>query len=305
MAEILANQGFWPCFLGEKLQMKKNKDLLKQIGSMGIFGTIGLVRKHLSQGSGLIALVRGTVGALFLGLVSLATGRKIDRAGIKQNLGLLIVSGVLLGANWACLFEAYNHTSISVATMCYYMAPVIVILVSTFIYKERMTKIQYVLTLVALGGMLLVSGVFQEGGADLTGVVFGLVAACMYATIVLLNRRIKNIAPMDRTMMQLAVSAVAMLPYVLWVEKLPSILPTGKEFVLLLVAGVLHTGVAYLMYFGSIPNLKAHTVAILSYIDPVVAVLVSVLVQREPMTLMSGIGVVLVIGATAKLSMSK
>ena len=278
--------------------MKRNKDLFKQIGAMGIFGTIGLLRKHLPQGSGLIAFVRGVVGSLFLGLVTLVTGRKIDHTGIKQNLVLLIISGILLGANWACLFEAYNYTSISVATMCYYMAPVIVVVVSVIVQKEKMTRVQYLLSFVALIGMLLVSGIFQGGDASLTGVFFGLLAAAMYATIVLLNRRFKNIEPMDRTMVQLAISAVTMLPYVFWVEKLPNVMPSAQNLILLLVAGILHTGIAYLMYFGSIPNLKAHTVAILSYIDPVVAVIVSLLIQKEPLSLTGAIGVVLVIGAT-------
>ena len=285
--------------------MNNKKDLIKQIGAMGIFGTIGLVRKHLPQGSGFIALIRGLVGSLFLGLVSIASGRKFDLAGIKKNWLLLLVSGVLLGANWVCLFEAYNHTSISVATMCYYMAPVIVIVVSVVINKERMTFLQYILSFVALVGMAFVSGVLQDGGADIIGVLFGLIAAFMYATIVLLNRRIKDIAPMDRTIMQLGISAITMLPYVVFVERLPGVAPTWKEAVLLLIAGVVHTGVAYWLYFGSIPNLEAHKVAIMSYIDPVIAVITSLLIQRESMTWLSGIGVVLVIGATASMELVK
>lgn len=285
--------------------MNNKKDLIKQIGAMGIFGTIGLVRKHLPQGSGFIALIRGLVGSLFLGLVSIASGRKFDLAGIKKNWLLLLVSGVLLGANWVCLFEAYNHTSISVATMCYYMAPVIVIVVSVVINKERMTFLQYILSFVALVGMAFVSGVLQDGGAYITGVLFGLIAAFMYATIVLLNRRIKDIAPMDRTIMQLGISAITMLPYVVFVERLPGVAPTWKEAVLLLIAGVVHTGVAYWLYFGSIPNLEAHKVAIMSYIDPVIAVITSLLIQRESMTWLSGIGVVLVIGATASMELVK
>lgn len=283
--------------------MAKNKDLLKQIGAMAIFGTIGLVRRHIPLGSGLIAMVRGVVGALFLLIVSVAFRRKIDIKGIRQNLSMLVMSGILLGANWVCLFEAYNHTSISVATMCYYMAPVIVLAVSAFALKERMTPLQYGLAFVSLVGMVLVSGVLTDGGADAKGVLFGLLAAVLYSGIILANKRICNVDPVDKTLVQLAVSAIAILPYVMFAEGVPSVSISLEIVCLLMLAGVVHTGVAYLMYFGSMSNLKSNTIAILSYIDPVAAVLVSTIILREHLTWMTGIGIVLVIGATAAIEL--
>ncbi len=283
--------------------MTKNKDLLKQIGAMVVFGTIGMVRRHISLGSGLIAMVRGAVGALFLLIVSAAFRRKIDIRGIRQNLPLLVMSGILLGANWVCLFEAYNHTSISVATMCYYMAPVIVLAVSAFALRERMTPLQYGLAFVSLVGMVMVSGVLTDGGADAKGVMFGLLAAVLYSGIILVNKRVGNVDPVDKTLVQLAVSAIAILPYVMFVEGIPSVTISLGTVCLLIVAGIVHTGVAYLMYFGSMSNLKSNTIAILSYIDPVTAVLVSTIILQEHLTWMTGIGVVLVIGATAAIEL--
>ena len=270
------------------------------IFSMVIFGTIGIFRKYLPLPSSTIAVIRGAVGALYLLIFIKATGRRLALDGMKRHLPLLILSGALIGINWILLFEAYRFTSVATATLCYYMAPVFVTLASPFLLKERLTLKRVLCAVVALIGMVFVSGVMQAGftgGAEMRGVLYGLAAALFYAAVVILNKKLASIGAYERTMVQLAASAIVLLPYTLLTESVSVSDFTLPVIGLLLVVGILNTGITYAMYFGSLHLLKAQTVALFSYIDPVVAVLLSALLLKDPMMPLSWAGAVLILGA--------
>ena len=267
--------------------------------SMIIFGTIGIFRRYIPLPSSLVAMTRGLTGMLFLLLVMVLRKRGMNRTAVRRKLGLLCLSGAAIGVNWILLFEAYNYTSVATATLCYYLAPMFVILASPLVVGERLTAKKLICVLTALLGMVFVSGVLESGGgsSDLRGVLLGLGAAVLYASVVLMNKQLGDVPAYDRTIVQLGSSAAVLLPYVLLTENLGTLSFTPGTIALLLVVGVVHTGIAYALYFGSLMQLKAQTAANLSYIDPVVAVLRSALVLREHMRLLSGLGAILVLGA--------
>ena len=267
--------------------------------SMVIFGTIGVFRRYIPLPSSLVAITRGLTGMLFLLLVMVLRKRGMNRAAVRKRLGMLCLSGAAIGVNWILLFEAYNYTSVATATLCYYLAPMFVILASPLVVGERLTAKKLICVLAALLGMVFVSGVLEAGGgsSDLKGVLLGLGAAVLYASVVLMNKQLGDVPAYDRTIVQLGSSAAVLLPYVLLTEDMGALTFTPGTIGLLLVVGIVHTGIAYALYFGSLMQLKAQTAAILSYIDPVVAVLLSALVLREHMSLLSGLGAVLVLGA--------
>lgn len=267
--------------------------------SMVIFGTIGVFRRYIPLPSSLVAMTRGLIGMLFLLLVMVLRKRGMNRAAVRRKLGLLCLSGAAIGVNWILLFEAYNYTSVATATLCYYLAPMFVIPASPLVVGERLTAKKLICVLTALLGMVFVSGVLESGGgsSDLKGVLLGLGAAVLYASVVLMNKQLGDVPAYDRTIVQLGSSAAVLLPYVLLTEDMGALTFTPGTIGLLLVVGIVHTGIAYALYFGSLMQLKAQTAAILSYIDPVVAVLLSALVLREHMSLLSGLGAVLVLGA--------
>lgn len=276
----------------------KNRNML--IISMCIFGTIGILRRYIPLSSSLVALVRGMIGSVFLLLVCLLTHRTLDKQAMKQNLLLLALSGVGIGFNWILLFEAYNHTSVATATLCYYLAPILVILASPMVLKEKLTPKKILCTIVALMGMILVSGVAEagfSGMAELKGIMFGLGAAFLYASVILMNKMMPGVPSYDKTIFQLSLASIALLPYVLLTENWESVSLTPMALALLLVAGIIHTGIAYWLYFGSMDHLPSHTVALLSYIDPILAIFLSVLLLREPMTMAAGIGALMILGA--------
>lgn len=284
--------------------LKSNSELQSKIAltsSMVIFGTIGIFRKYIPLPSSVVAMARGFIGMVFLLLVIFAKRERPSAEAIKANLRMLILSGVALGFNWILLFEAYQYTTVATATLCYYMAPIFVILVSPILLRERLTKKRVLCVVVALLGMVLVSGVLQSGVSGLTelrGILLGLGAAMLYASVILLNKKIKDISAYDKTILQLGVAAVVLLPYTLVTENMSELALTPLMIVMLLVVGVIHTGVAYALYFGSMKHLKAQTVALYSYIDPIVAIILSALFLHESMGILEGIGACMVLGAT-------
>lgn len=280
-----------------------NKAKLELIASMFIFGTIGIFVRHIPLPFSMIALVRGFVGAFFVLLFVYLKKSRLDKDAIKKNFIMLAVSGVFIGINWILLFEAYNHTTVATATLCYYMQPIFVILASPFLLKEKLTAKKIVCVAVALLGMVFVSGVVQTGIpalSDAKGILYGLGAALFYSAVVLMNKKITEINAYDKTIMQLGMGALVLSPYVMLTEDFSSAAAgmTPALWALLLFVGLVHTGVAYALYFDSMKDIKAQTIAIFSYIDPIVAILLSALLLKESIGITGVIGAVLVLGST-------
>ena len=278
---------------------------IKIITAMVTFGTIGVFVRYIPLPSSIIALVRGVLATIFLLTVMAAGKRRPDRTAIRRNLALLVISGGMIGFNWILLFEAYNYTSVAVATLCYYLAPVFVIIASPFVLGEKLTMRKTLCVISALAGMVMVSGVIQNyvsgGNAEdlnLTGVLLGIGAGALYATIILMNKKLKNISSYDTTVMQLAAASIVLVPYCLLTVDIGSLEVTPGSAVLLVIVGIVHTGIAYVLYFGSIQELPAQTVAIFSYIDPILAVLLSAFLLKESMDMLSISGAILILGST-------
>ena len=273
---------------------------LMLISAMLLYGTIGVFRRYIPLSSGMLAFSRGLLGSLFLwGIVRLRGRGRAEWIG-RTDLLLLALTGALIGANWMLLFEAYNHTTVATATMCYYMQPTLVILLSPLVLRERLTARRLACAGAAVAGMAFVSGAADGGGIgarDLSGVAFGLGAAALYATVILLNKKLQVEDVYRKTAVQLTAATVALAPYVLLTEDFAAIRLDARAAVLVLIVGVVHTGVAYAMYFGSMKRLRAQTIALLSYIDPVFALLLSAAVLHEPITPLGVLGAALILGS--------
>lgn len=281
--------------------LSERKARISVIVAMFIYGTIGLFVRYIPLPSSVISMVRGLIGAPFLLMVLCLQKKRLSRQDIKANLLPILISGSLLGFNWILLFEAYRYTTVATATLCYYLAPIILLAVSPFTFGEKLTLRKVLCILAALFGMVFVSGVAKNGipsVSELRGVLLGVAAAVLYALIVITNKHITNISAYDKTIMQLAISAVWMLGYNLVTGSFAQCGEmSGFAILMLAVLGIVHTGIAYLLYFGSTEALSSQTLGILSYIDPVVAVLLSALVLKEAMGIYEILGALLVLGA--------
>ena len=268
--------------------------------SMVVFGTLGLFVRNISVSSGELALYRAILAALLLLIYFVATKQAIPFRKIRRELPLLLLSGVAMGFNWILLFEAYKYTTVSVATLSYYFAPVIVTVACPILFKEKMTGKQWICFAMSTLGIILITGVgdMKTGSNHLLGIAFGLGAACFYAVVILLNKFIRNVEGIHRTFLQFIAAVLVLIPYVgvtsgVTLSKLDI---TG--WICLLVVGLVHTGITYCLYFSSLKELPGQGAAILSYIDPLVAVLVSVLLLRESLSLMQMVGGLLILGFT-------
>lgn len=290
-----------------KIFVKKVKHMKRIINpkilfiiSMIIFGTIGLLIKNISLSSGEIALYRAVLAAILILGYLLITKQKIPFKAIKKEIPLLLFSGIAMGFNWILLFESYKYTTISVSTLSYYFAPVIVTIISPFLFKEKMTIKQWICFVMSTLGIVLITGIgdTSTGKNHFLGITFGLGAAVLYATVILTNKFIKGVEGIHRTFLQFLAAIIVLVPYVGFTSGFNIHTLNFSGFGLLLILGFVHTGITYCLYFSSLKEIPGQKVAILSYIDPLVAVIISVTILSEELTLMQGIGGLLIIGFT-------
>lgn len=273
---------------------------LMMIASMAIFGTLGPFVRNISVSSGELALYRAILAALLIGGFLLITKQPIPLRQIKKDLPLLLLSGVAMGFNWILLFQAYKYTTVSVATLSYYFAPVIVTVACPILFKERMGPKQWICFGMSTVGIVLITGLgnLSTGSNHFIGILFGLGAACLYATVILINKFIQNVDGIHRTFLQFLAAILVLIPYVAATSGVTLQTMDGLGWVCLLTVGIVHTGITYCMYFTSLRDIPGQKAAILSYIDPLVAVVVSVAVLDETMTLPQIIGGGLILGFT-------
>lgn len=267
--------------------------------SMVIFGTLGIFTRNIAISSGELALYRAILAAVLIFVYLIVTKQKTDFRSIKKELLLLLLSGTAMGINWILLFEAYKYTTISAATLSYYFAPVIVIVACPILFKEKLSGRQMICFLMSALGLVLITGIGDlRNDNDFIGILFGLGVALFYAAVILLNKFIKNVEEIYRTFLQFISAIVILIPYV----KMTSGVTLGNlnftGWVNLLIVGFIHTGITYCMYFSSLKELPGQKAAILSYIDPLVAVLISVAILGETMTIWQAIGGVFILGFT-------
>ena len=271
------------------------------LSSMVIFGTIGLFVRSIPIPSALLALCRALIALLFLGSVLLFGKTRIRFSELKGELVWLLLSGAAMAINWILLFEAYRYTSVSLATLSYYFAPVLVTLLSPFLFREKMTPRKWICFVGSTAGLLLMTGIGDvgQGSRHWLGILLGLGAACFYATVMLLNKKIRGVSGIPRTFLQFFSATAVLLLYVPFaggVSPLAALRPSA--WLMLLVVGLVHTGITYCLYFSSMKELPGQEIAILSYCDPLVAVLLSVFLLHETMTIPQLLGGAMILGFT-------
>ncbi|WP_260287472.1 DMT family transporter [Peribacillus aracenensis] len=277
--------------------MKSN---IQFILSMIIFGTIGLVQRYIDLSSSETALLSSSIGCLFLMFVFFMMKKSISWKSVKTNASTLFLSGIALGGNWIFLYQSYDYTTITNATLGYYFAPVFVMILSPIILKEQLPIKKIVCIGVAILGMLLIvgNGISASGKGDLLGIFFGLVAAAFYAALMLLNKFIQNMAKLEITMIQLGTTALLLLPYVLITEGFSILEVSRSSIPFIILLGIVNTGIGFWLFFSGMQKLKGQSIAMLSYVDPFVAILISALILQEQMTFVQMLGGILLLGST-------
>lgn len=269
------------------------------VSSLCIYGTIGWVLAYVNLPTEVVVVFRGLIGAAFILVVLFATKRRFDTTAVQANLGWLAAGGISLGLNWVFLFAAYRTTTVAVASLCNYMAPIMLIVIAPPLLGEPRSMKKAVCAVVAIIGMVLVSGVVEGGaeGVNAQGIALGLGAAVFATTLVLSNKKLGDIPVFEKSSVQLLFATAAALPFALVVGLAQPLQPDALTVGLVVLLGLLHTGVAYCLYFGGLGHLRAQTAAVLGYVEPAVSVLVSTTILHEPLSILGWIGAALIIGA--------
>ena len=261
--------------------------------SMLIFGTNGLLVSRLSLSASQVVLLRTLLGGVLLtGLVLLRGG--FDRASVRAEAVPLLLGGAVLGANWVALFEAYRLLNISLATLIYYTAPMLILLFSPLLFREKLNGAKITAICAVAVGLVCISGSIAFGGLSARGLLTALLSALFYAALIVFNKRIERTGGLQTAAIELDVAFLVVLLYVLSTSSFPR--PLRSDLPAVAVIGLVNTGLAYLLYFSGLQKLPAQSVALISYVDPVSALLFSALFLHEALTPLQLFGAVLIIG---------
>ncbi|MCR6598755.1 EamA family transporter [Bacillus halotolerans] len=276
------------------------KSKIQFILSMIIFGTMGLVVRYIDLSSSETALLSSSIGCLFLIIVFMMMKKTIPWKLVKANAYILFLSGIALGGNWIFLYQSYDHTTLTNATLGYYFAPVFVMILSPFALKEQLSVKKMVCIGVAIIGMVLIvgNGISASGTDDLLGIFFGLVAAAFYAALMLINKFIHHMGRLEITIIQLGITALLLLPYVFFTEGFGIFGVSGSSVPFIIILGIVNTGIGFWLFFSGMQKLKGQSIAMLSYVDPFVAILISAIILQEQMTIVQMLGGALLLGST-------
>ena len=275
--------------------MSRSKSLIFFIASMVIFGTNGLIVANISLGSAEIVLMRTFLGSLFL-LAVVLVKRSFSFADLKADLVPATMGGAALGLNWVLLFSAYRSAGVGLSTLTYYCGPIIVLALSPVLFREKLTWNKLLAIAAVAVGMFCITGDIEPGSDVQTGILFGGGAALLYASLIVANKRVKRLSGLNCAMYELIVAFFVVLIYLLASNvKLP-VIPAAEDIVWVLAIGLVNTGLAYYLYFSSLQKLPGQTVALVCYIDPLTALLVSGAFLGEKLLGVQIAGAVLILG---------
>ena len=289
-----------------------NKATIKVLIAMLLWGSLGVFVKNISLESVEISFFRGIIGSIFLGIVLLIkmrskkksdediyleTSKNEYKKKDKKSIIVLIISGMAIGFNWVFLFNSYNYITVANATIVYYLAPVIVIFVSPIFLKEKLTLKKVLSVICSMIGLVLIVRTGQSSSnINLTqGIINAFLAACLYASVIILNKFIKNVDDYTKTFIQLFMASMVLLPWVIYRNNI--IFDSPKSIILIAILGIAHTGIAYCLYFSAMKELKAQSIAILGYLDPVSSVVFSIFLLKEPFFVYQLIGGVIILAS--------
>ena len=268
---------------------------LKYIFALLLFGSNGIVASLIHLSSYEIVLLRTLIGSLLLIAIFFIAREKLTFYKYKTQSIFLAVSGIAMGTSWIFLYEAYDEIGVSLASLAYYCGPVIVMILSPFLFGEKLTRIKVCSFLVVLVGIFLVNGTAFENGVSVWGLACGLLSAVCYSLMVMFNKKAKDITGLENSMLQLFVAFLTVAIFVGIKQGYRMEIDT-QSIIPILVLGLLNTGIGCYFYFSSIGKLPVQTVAICGYLEPLSAVLFSVIFLKETMLPIQIIGAVLIIG---------
>lgn len=271
------------------------RSYFKYIAALLLFGSNGLMASHIHLTSYEIVLLRTLLGSLLLTSVFILTRQRPACFKHKKDLLFISISGVAMGASWMFLYEAYAQMGVSISSLLYYCGPILVMVLAPLLFKEKLTSFKVIGFIIVLCGVFLINGNIFESHRNLFGIFCSGMSAIMYAVMVLANKKSTHITGLENPVLQLIISFFTVAIFV--------VLKNGftfhiqwNDWVWILILGFFNTGLGCYFYFSSIGTLPVQAVAIWGYLEPLSAVLFSVLLLSERMSVLQISGAVLILG---------
>lgn len=268
--------------------------LLKYLSALLLFGLNGIVASQIAMGSYEIVFLRTMIGSILLILLFMLGKGRFHLREQKRDSLFILLSGIAMGASWMFLYEAYQQIGVSLASLLYYCGPVIVMVLSPLIFKEKLTMPKVIGFLIVLAGIFLVNG-HSSGRGNAWGLFCGAMSAVMYSFMVTLNKQSRQITGMENAVIQLTVSFLAVAVFVGFKQAFVLHIPDGA-WPWILILGVVNTGIGCYLYFSPLSQLPVQTVAICGYLEPLSAVVFAAILLNERMTIIQIIGAACIIG---------
>ncbi len=272
-----------------------NKAFFKYIFALLLFGSNGIVASFIDLSSQNIVLLRTLIGSILLIAIFFLSGGRLTFYKYKKQFAFLTISGIAMGTSWMFLYEAYERIGVSIASLLYYCGPVIVMVLSPLLFNERLTVNKALGFLAVVVGVVLINGYAFDGNGDIFGIVCGLLSAIMYAFMVICNKKAKDIVGIENSTLQLTIAFLTVAIFV-GLKQGYAMRTAPTSIVPILILGLLNTGIGCYFYFSSIGKLKVQTVAICGYLEPLSAVIFSVIFLKETMLPLQIVGAILIIG---------
>lgn len=272
---------------------------IKFILATVIFGTNGIIASHIPLSSYEIVLTRTVLGGLFL--LFLATWRHewgSLRHVARSSLAWLILSGIFLAGNWLFLYEAYQQIGVSLATLMCYCGPILIMILSYFVFHEPFTLPKVAAMVIVTIGILCINGAdFQAHGLS-WGLACGFLSALCFALLIIAMKKVSGVGGILSPACQLLVASLVVAAVTLSMPAAPVSLDM-TNIACMICLGIVNTGLGYYLYFSGVQRLSAQSVSICGYLEPFTALALSAIILGESLTFLQWIGAACILGGVA------
>ncbi|MDO5846368.1 MAG: DMT family transporter [Methanocorpusculum sp.] len=268
------------------------------ITALILFGLNGVVAYYIHLSSSQIVFLRTLIGSIVLLAIFFLLRKKFTCQNHKRDALFIAASGVAMGASWVFLYEAYQLVGVSISSLAYYCGPILIMAVSPFLFREKLTWVTTASFAVVLFGTFLVNGDAANTGTNVWGLFCGAMSAVLHALMVIFTKKAEHIDGLENTVIQVCFSFITAAVYLACTGGLVFAVQAG-DWIPILILGVFNTGICCYLYFSTIGRLPIQSVSILGYLEPLSAVVFSVLLLGEGMLPLQVLGAVLILGGAA------
>lgn len=274
--------------------MSQRIDYLKYVGSLLLFGSNGIVASAIETDPTPIVYWRTLLGSILLCTIFITKGQHITVHQYPKDTAYMLLSGIATGMSWVFLYESYHITGVGISTVIYYIGPVAIMLLSPLIFKERLSIAKIICLAIVFAGALLLNNTPGETGTNSTGLACAFMSAVCHALMVIFNKKASRTKGLENPVLQVSISFITVAIFLFATEGSLPIFPMQSALPLMIL-GLVNTGIGCYLYFSSIGNLRAQSIVMMGYLEPLSALALASLLLGEPINLIQTAGCTMVI----------